>query len=215
MKGFSIGFMLLLSSVAVSSATEESAVEAVFVGYMSAATSHDGSAVAAAMSADTVRWWTAVIRKSSTARKEELMALPLYEAQSILFMRLRLSPKERRDWDGRIYFEKSYSKGWNSSQALQRIRDAFPECVKSWKITQNEAFLSLTDKGQPVRGGFRFVKEQGVWKIDGLDQTRQVEERSNEALKLSGLSKEQFIEQMVARMTGGKFPPELWNPEEE
>lgn len=214
MKRLSLVFALLVGLVAAARGSEESAIEAVFVGYMNAATSRDGSAVAAAMSADTVRWWTTNIRKSSTAKKEELLSLSLYEAQSILFMRLRLSPQERREWDGRTYFEKSYSQGWNSSQALMRIRDAFPECEKSWKITQSDAYLSLTYKGQPVRGGFRFVREEGIWKMDGLDQARLIEERANEALKSSGISKEQFIEQIVARMAGGRFPPGLWNPEE-
>ncbi len=205
---FSCLGILGLSVPLIAGPTDE--IESLFVGYMDAALNRNGKHVAEVMSPETLDWWTKLITQSRTLDKSEILALPIYDAQSILVLRLRLSPAERRTWDGRTYVEQSYNNGWNSSQALKQIRSVFSECEKTWKIESDSAYLTLTYRGQPVRGGFRFIKASGSWKIDGIDHAKLIEERMQETMKSSGFSKEHFIERVIARIAGGVVPAELW-----
>ncbi len=203
--------LLLVTSSLVGG--EEKVIEAACVRYFDAVVTQNGEDVASFMTAETFDWWTETIRKATVLKKDEVQKLSLYEQHSLLFLRLRFSSAELKSIDGRTYINRSYSQGWNSSQALRKVREAFPRCIKRWDIEGANATLQLFYNGQPVPGAMKFKKETTGWKMDGIDQMRLIEERMKEVCRSSGLSVEAFVELMVSKSIGRPFPPEIWNPD--
>lgn len=204
-----IGITLLISCT--KSAVEQE-INSVMQRYLRAAVDHDGVAVGQTLTSGSFDWWSSLIEKARKLKKDEVRALSLYEQISLLFLRARLGRDGLKETDGKSFITISYTRGWNSSQALKKIHEAYPECKRTFVVKGDSAVLNLAYEGQPVKGHFAFKREAEGWRLDAIDQSQMVAERTREAFAVSGLSEIAFIERMVASGVGKPFDPDWWNP---
>jgi len=168
-----VGITFLVSCAKNNSEQE---IDNVMQRYMRAALANDGVAVAGTLTSESFDSWSSLIEKARVLKKDEVRLLSLYEQSSLLFLRARLGHDGLKEMDGKAYITLSYTRGWNSSQALKKIHEAYPECKKAFNVKGDSAVLNLTYRGQPVKGHFAIKREVGEWRLDALDQSRMVAE---------------------------------------
>ena len=212
MKRFTALIISLTFLVSCGEGAVHQEIDSVMQRYMRAAITNDGITVTQTLTAGLFDLWSSLIEKARSLKKSDVRSLTLYEQASVLILRARLGREGLKRMDGRAYTTLSYTRGWNSSQALKKVYEAYPECKKTFEIKGDRAVLNLMYKGEPVKGHFVFKREVGEWRLDAVDQFQMVAERIREAFAGSGLSEAAFIERTVAKGIGKPFNPEWWDP---
>ncbi len=156
-------------------------------------------------------YWDGILKSARTLKKSEILTLSTYKCLSILFIRKR-AEKYNDIWvlTGKEWLILSYNNGWNSNRIMNLLNsqpDSF-ELVE--KITGDVGHLQLIYKGQSIPQKIQFVRRNGKWLLDSSWQVRMIEESIENARKVLGLSKQDYIDLIYSGVFGEKPSKSLW-----
>lgn len=187
------------------------AAKEVLSRYVAAALANDGETVVGCISTPTFRIWDEVVDLARTADRPALERQDLYGQLTVLWIRERFSSAELEGLTGRRYVSLSYTKGFNSTLALQVVKSIIDSAPWQIREVDGGAGLFYEANGEWHRAaGLLLAWEDGQWKIDGADQYASIQKKLTDQWKSSGLSKSEFARELFHRVSG-EYPDEsLW-----
>ncbi len=205
-------FLICTSQAKADDALE---IENAFRQYVEAAVHSDGKAAADMFSESAVDYWSRMLKDARTLSRIELEKRPVYQLFNIILIRKRIEDDSGiAEIDGRTWLQYSYSNGWNSVKALTAFYENRDVYELAPEITGESAELKTKDHGAILPSGLPFIREHGLWKIDGKRQFDQLEKNIKAKIKHSGMSKTAFIDSMYNVLFGHSIPDRLWHIKE-
>ncbi len=186
-----------------------------FWEYIESAINSDGEKAANIFSQSALDYWNQRLNEASKIRKKELLKLPTYQMCNIIIIRQRIKENDKiLQMSGQEWLEHSYSMGWNSSRGLNLIHSDKANFELIPEVSGNLATLALKYAGQVLPTTFPFIKEEGMWKIDGEKQFLALEDNAETGRTLLEQSKKTYCNTLFQALFGYAIPKDLWLPTE-
>jgi hypothetical protein len=188
------------------SASEAGAVERGFAEYKAALKGRDGVRAAAAVSANSFRYYDRMRRLALSARRDELAKLEGTERMLVLALR--------------------------QQAPLELLTDGNPEALVAYAVTAavvTDTGIAETElaevevqgdlargfvvvDGQPTRGVLQFAREDGRWKFDLEFAMKTSAGLIAVIAEKNGVSEDEVILELLAEGSGQPVGPEIWQP---
>ncbi len=206
-----LSITLVLAGLAYSN--EPKSIEDTFRQYIEAAIKSDGNKAVEIFSATGISYWDERLDDAKSIKRNELLKRPVYQVFNVLLIRKRMiDNKAIFNMSGRELLIHSYSMGWNSKKALSTIyqNQKIIDFVSSVEGDTGELRIKYQETILPT--AFPFIKENGVWKVDGLKQFLVSEKNTEDKRNQAGVSKEEFCDLLFKTLFGHPVPAALWKP---
>ncbi|ODS23226.1 hypothetical protein AB835_10025 [Candidatus Endobugula sertula] len=193
--------MLLTLSVSffVHSATDEEMVKWTFATYVNAVTNDKGILAYSSVDKNTRDYYDYVYKVSMDLSNENFSSISILDKIHILTVRYMISEDKLSKMNGEKLFIYAVNNGWVDKSRLLGIS------IGNVHIKEDFASGQVIVGGQPMPLNCHFYKEQGEWKIDVNIIAKWGESLFIQQQKLSGLSEDEFVFQVLKEMSRGKF----------
>jgi hypothetical protein len=178
-----------------------------FQAYKRALLAKDGTAAAAAVSANSLKYYDRMRRLALSAPRSEVESLDGTEQLLVLSLRVRAPATLLRSGSPNELIAYAVDGGMISATSVSRTE------LGSISVVGTRASASLVVDGQPAPGGvFVLHNESGAWKFD-LEHAASLARGLFQALaEQRGVSQEALILELLSRVSGRTVGPEVWAP---
>ena len=203
---FRITVLFLFLSAACHAQDDQQAVRRCFDNYKAAILEDRGEDAVQYVDSRTIRYYEEILQLTKTADSAAIDTLSLLDKLMVFSIRYRLTREEITTTDGRGLLVHAIHKGMvgKSSVAGNEVGTITVEGA------QAKAQLIADDKRTQVY--FRFYREEGGWKIDLTALFPLAATAFDHMAQMSGLSDNEFLFDILERLTGTKPGPEIWQP---
>lgn len=168
----------------------------------------NGEAAASLFTAESIARYGPVIKLGLDGKRKEIEALDAWDMFEVFLMRTHARRKDIQGLDPRSYVVYATSKGWYSGgdttrSELRRIR-----IMRSGE----EAIADVYFDGEDAHTKLRFLREDGVWKLDENSWRAPFNRSIREMASDYEVTIPEAVMQLVEEQTGKKPPPTVWNP---
>jgi hypothetical protein len=181
------------------------AVKATFKTYQSALLKRNGTGAAAVMNRGTIAYYQRMRDLAVAGKPDEVKKLPLLDKLMVVRMRHQVALAQLKAMDGKAAFGYGVSQGWVGDSVAKVGAGPI-------EITGDRASLTFMVGGEPTPAKLALDREDGAWRIDLLS----LFELSGAGFKNlhaeSGKSEDDFILELVQKVSGKPVPATIWNP---
>jgi hypothetical protein len=182
------------------------AVRDAFLGYKSAILAADGTTAVTHVSQSTINYFDEMQKLALHGTAADVRAQSLINQMQILLFRHRLEPQQVKGMSPRQLFVYGVDKGWIGKNSVVALEAGATE------VSGDVATIEIVQSGKPTGLKFRFLRENGGWRLDLVP----VLQLGNAALKLAakqqGITEEFLILSLLESVSGKKVPPSIWDP---
>ena len=168
----------------------------------------NGEGVAGIFSKNTFELYDRLLKVGLNGTAQQVRALPPAEQFEVLLMRIKGSRAEVAKLDGRGYVVYGTSKGWY----ITAFEDRTTDTLKHFKFSDTDATADLYSDGEKSGLRMRFVKEDGVWKIDETYFYDSLSAFITKNSREAGISVEEFLTLVLDDHLKGQVPDNPWQP---
>ncbi len=209
--------LLCTAAFTGSSQSQEQAIRACYTNYLAAKKNHDGNAIAALVSKESINHYGVILDCALNCSEVMTHALDPWMKMTVLQARLQFTPSELRKQTPQTFFAFMVGKG-----ELGVENQARPDLQNLGEITVagNKAkALVLLDgtivkvNGEPAT--FDFVKEGGIWKVDLVGIIAQMEKTLaviSSRKQETEDQKEQTMLEILQQRLGRDVSQDIWKP---
>ena len=203
-----VALLSLLGALAVAPTADElDAVRKAFTRYQSALLAKDGSAAAAAVSANSLAFYDRMRNLALAGTKAEIQALDGTEQVLVLSLRVRAPRPLLRSGSPDALIAYAVDQGMISAGTVARTQ------LGEITLHGTEADATLLLDGHPVPGaGFRFHREGDVWNFDLEHASLLARGIFGRLAEQRGVSQEALILELLSKTSGRSVGPEVWDP---
>ena len=170
--------------------------------------SGNGQAAAALVTAESIARYGPVLKLGLDGKRKEIEALDAWDMTEVFLMRTLSKRKDLKDLDARGYVVYATSKKWYATG------DSTPTELRRIRLLRSgdEATARVYYDGEYSGAILRFLREDGVWKLDENSWRGTFNRYIAEMASESEVSIPEAIMQMIEEERGTKPPPTVWNP---
>jgi hypothetical protein len=168
----------------------------------------DGAKVVTLLTRDTFDHYDRLLKLGLDAKPDEVRALPPMDKMEVLRMRLLGRSAELARMNGRQYIEFATSQGWYITPPDERTDDR----LERFRFGAGEATAELVMDGWRTGARFRFVKEDGAWKIDEPVSLASWDSVFRQIARDEGMTVDELIFDLLEDEVGHEIPESVWQP---
>lgn len=192
------------SSAQPSPAEVEPAVRATFESYGQALLDRNGSAAAALVTTDTIEYYGTLATLASTGGPEEIGARSLTDRLSIALLRVRRTPAELAQMDGRRLFEYAVEAGLVDESSVANNQ------LGSIRVDGERALAQVVVGSTPSPFNYEFVREGDRWLFDIVSLIHATDPVLRQAARQAGRPEDELIFQLVESSTGQRVDASIF-----
>jgi len=203
-----IGLIAFLGALAVAPTKDDlDAVHKGFASYKSALLAKDGSAAAAAVSANSLAFYDRMRTLALAGTKAEVQALDGIEQVLVLNLRVRAPRALLRSGSAEALIAHAVDEGMISPGMVARTE------LNEIELRGAEAEATLLLDGHPIAGGgFLFHRERDLWKFDLEHASLLARGTLRQLAEQRGVTQDALILELLSRSSGRPVGPEVWEP---
>lgn len=190
-----------------STSTDESqAVRAAYETYTKAATAKDGATGVSMLAKPIFDTYDDLRKLALTATEQELSGAPLGKRAAVYTLRGSIDPATLRTASSKELVKAAIDKGLVGEQGISNL--------ELGKITASgdTASAEVLARGQLAPYKFRFVREDGTWKLDLQPVLELADSAYTAVAKQQNVTPEQFLDQVLTQMYGPVKAAEVRKP---
>ena len=189
-----------------SQTSSEDSVKTCFMNYRSAILNDKGDDAVQYLDSRTVAYYDYILAQTITADSSKLATFSTMDKLMVLMIRHRIDTTTIFSLDGKELIVLAIQMGMIGKNSV--INNSVAEV----KIDQNFARGQLAVNGKPQSVYFHFYREEKQWKIDLTSIFPLGETAFNNVIAESKLSNDDFIFDLLTRLTGIKPDGKIWLP---
>jgi hypothetical protein len=187
-------------------ADEAPAVRAAFETYKKAALAKDGATGVSVLASPILGLYEESRKLALTASEQELSGLQLYKQVTVYMLRGEIDAATLRTATPKDLVKTALDKGLVGEQSITNLS------LGEVAVNGDTASAAVLSGGKPAPFKFRFVREDGTWKIDLQPLLELTEPALQEVAKQKNLTPGQLIDQMLAAKYGPAKAAQLRKP---
>ena len=199
-----LAFLIAALLAAPLFAGDKEDIRKVFSDYKQAILGDDADTALDLVSLNTIRYYDKMLDASLYATPDECRKHSVVDKIVILRTRQGVPVKELKAMDGKGFFKYAVQNGWVGKDSV--IKTEISGVTVSGKFATTD--LRVGDRQSP--SGYRFVKEDGRWKIDLTSIMPTANSAMQTLIRQMKIGEEAFLFRIIETVSGKRVNSKIW-----
>lgn len=185
---------------------DAAAVRRCFAMYKDTLIRQKGDEAAKWVTKSTIDYYGELREVALYGSEEEVRKLSALKKMSILTLRHRVGADSLLKMSAADVWAHGVGQGWSGRNSLQDVE------IGKIEFENDAASVEVLVRGRPSRVKYRFVKEDGAWKMDVLSRLAASEQGMARMVRNQKIEEDEFLIDLLEMTSFTPVPETIWQP---